>query len=105
MVWVGLFALHGSQPHSHGGLPHKSNFESLPSRAGGLPIGYLKRPLSLDSLRDLAVAEGDSAKARALFEEALAIIHALVAEEPSREDRHTELAKFQDKLHALETAE
>ena len=36
-----LCALDGSQPHSHGGLPEKSNSESLPRRAGGFPIGSL----------------------------------------------------------------
>ncbi len=41
-VYLGLFALVGSQPHSHGGLHYKSNSESLPGRAGGSPMGSIE---------------------------------------------------------------
>ena len=40
-IWVGCAALVGSQLTPRGGLPDKSNSESLPGKAGGTPIGSL----------------------------------------------------------------
>jgi hypothetical protein len=56
--------------------------------------------VSLDSLGDLAVSEGDSAQARALFLESLQITHALLAAKPNssvlKRDLDSTLSKLKD---------